>query len=104
MGEGGCSRGRRRLQPKVGEVAARRLLAATICAQAATRAPGLQHHACAMHPGTPYLQLYAQHVLALQRLQRQADPTSPPLPVVIMTSEDTDQATRDLISRLGAAV
>ena len=51
--------------------------------------------------GTPYLQLYAQHILALQRLQRATDPSSPALPLIIMTSEDTDAPTHALIDRLG---
>jgi len=51
--------------------------------------------------GTPYLELYAQHVLALQRLQRAKDPSSAALPLVIMTSEDTDAKTRELVERLG---
>jgi len=51
--------------------------------------------------GTPYLQLYAQHVLALQRQQRLKDRSSPLLPLIIMTSDDTDLPTRALIARLG---
>lgn len=54
-----------------------------------------------MLTGTPYLQLYADHVLALQRQQRRRDPTSPLLPLIIMTSGDTDMPTRALIARLG---
>ena len=50
---------------------------------------------------TSYLELYAKHVLALQRLQREKDPNSAALPLVIMTSEDTDAKTRALVERLG---
>ena len=41
-------------------------------------------------------------MLALQREQRRSDPNSPLLPLIIMTSEDTDLPTRALIDRLGA--
>ena len=54
-----------------------------------------------MLTGTPYLQLYAEHVLALQREQRRLDPSSPLLPLILMTSDDTDLPTRALIARLG---
>ena len=40
-------------------------------------------------------------MLALQREQRRSDPNSPLLPLIIMTSEDTDLPTRALIDRLG---
>ena len=53
--------------------------------------------------GTPYLQLYAQHVLALQRQQRLKEPSSPLLPLIIMTSDDTDLPTRAIIARLGTS-